>query len=121
MHIECLFFIFQNKLQLSKSFKKYLKIKDSFFKKKSLSPNITSKCMQKCPWGVKHGHAGFLCALHSVCFNIKVFWKTSHFSKIIFLENYLIFMCLVATLKVSWKAFHGAWYALYVNVYLNAY
>ena len=38
-----------------------------------------------------------------------------------FLENYLIFMCLIATLKVSWKAFPGAWYALYVNVYLNAY
>lgn len=91
MHIECLFIIFQNKLQLSKSLKKYLKIKDSFFNKKYMSPNIMSKCMQKCPWGVKYGRAGFLCALCSVCFNIKVFWKTSHFSKNIFLENYLFF------------------------------
>ena len=40
MHIECLFIIFQNKLQLSKSLKKYLKIKDSFFNKKYISPNI---------------------------------------------------------------------------------
>ena len=45
-------------------------------------------------------------------FDIKVLQKINEsFSKNYFLENYYIFLCLVANLKISQKTFPGVWYA----------
>ena len=45
----------------------------------------------------------------SICFGINIFWKM-HFLEY-FLENYLIFWCLVTTLKMSLKMFSDVWYS----------
>ena len=53
----------------------------------------------------------------SVCFSISVFWKMGHFLENIFLENYLIVLCLVTTLKMSLRMFSGVWYAqIFCNI-----
>ena len=40
-----------------------------------------------------------------------MFLENESFSKKCFLENYHIFMCLIAILKMSWKTFYDVWQA----------
>ena len=51
-------------------------------------------------------------------FQHKRFLENGSFSKEHFLENYIIFQCLVTTLKISLRMFSDVWYANFYSYFL---